>query len=197
MSDRNKTILLEANAAIAEGKNERFLSFCADDMEWTFVGEKTLKGKEAVRQWMATAYVEPPKFMVTNLIAEGDFITALGDITMKDEDGKAAHYSYCDVWRFRSGKIAELKAFVIKTDFKREQPDLDFRRNRIILQDKVALVTDGTSGIGRATAIAYAQQQAKVVVGRRIDEGEETVKNAKTEHRFPATHNRSIPYDPA
>jgi FlaA1/EpsC-like NDP-sugar epimerase len=55
--------------------------------------------------------------------------------------------------------------------FKKEQPDLDFRRNKMILQNKVALVTGGTSGIGRATAIAYAQQQAKVlVVGRRIDE---------------------------
>ncbi len=47
----------------------------------------------------------------------------------------------------------------------------------MILQDKVALVTGGTSGIGRATAISYAQQQAKVVVvGRRVDEGEETVR---------------------
>jgi NAD(P)-dependent dehydrogenase (short-subunit alcohol dehydrogenase family) len=47
----------------------------------------------------------------------------------------------------------------------------------MILQDKVALVTGGTSGIGRATAIAYAQHQAKVVVvGRRMDEGEETVR---------------------
>jgi ketosteroid isomerase-like protein len=36
------------------GNHEGFLSFCADDMEWTFVGDKTLKGKEAVRQWMAT-----------------------------------------------------------------------------------------------------------------------------------------------
>jgi NAD(P)-dependent dehydrogenase (short-subunit alcohol dehydrogenase family) len=68
----------------------------------------------------------------------------------------------------------------------------------MILQDKVALVTVGTSGIGRATAIAYAQQQAKViVVDRRIDEGEQTVKNAKTEHRFPSTYNRSNLYDPA
>lgn len=38
----------------------------------------------------------------------------------------------------------------------------------MMLKNKVALVTGGTSGIGRATAIAYAQQQAKVVVGRRM-----------------------------
>ena len=115
MSEKNKAILEEANAAITEGDTEGFLSFCADDTEWTYVGDKTLKGKEAVRQYLATAYIEPPKFTVANLIAEGDFVTALGDITMKDEDGKAAHYSYCDIWRFRGGKIVELRAFVIKT----------------------------------------------------------------------------------
>ncbi|MBD1997519.1 nuclear transport factor 2 family protein [Leptolyngbya sp. FACHB-541] len=120
MSAKNKAILEEANAAIAAGNYEGFLSFCADDTKWTFVGDKTLNGKEAVRQWMATTYVEPPKFMVANLIAEGDFVTALGDITMKDEDGKAAHYSYCDVWRFHDGEIVELRAFVIKTEVKDE-----------------------------------------------------------------------------
>ncbi|MGC1310410.1 MAG: nuclear transport factor 2 family protein [Phormidesmis sp.] len=120
MSESNKAILEAANAAIAEGNNEGFLSFCADDMEWTFVGDKTLKGKEAVRQWMAKTYIEPPKFRVANLIAEDDFVTALGDITIKDEDGNAADYSYCDVWRFRGGKIVELRAFVIKTEVKDE-----------------------------------------------------------------------------
>jgi ketosteroid isomerase-like protein len=80
------------------------------------VGDKTLKGKEAVRQWMATTYKEPPKFIVANLIAEGDFLTVLGDIAMNDENGKTTRYAYCDVWLFRDGKMAELNAFVIKTD---------------------------------------------------------------------------------
>lgn len=114
MSEQNKAILEKGNAAIAEGNYEGFLVFCTDDTEWTFVGDKTLKGKEAVRQWMATEYREPPKNTVERLIAEGDFVTALGVITVKNEDDKAAHYSYCDVWRFRSGKMVELKAFVIK-----------------------------------------------------------------------------------
>lgn len=118
MSEKNKAILLKGNAAIAEGNNEGFLSFCADDTEWTFVGDKILNGKEAVRQYMATTYIEPPKVTVANLIAEGDFLTAVGDITMKGDDGKEEHYSYCDVWRFRDGKIIELRAFVIKTETK-------------------------------------------------------------------------------
>ncbi|MEA5565357.1 glucose 1-dehydrogenase [Anabaena sp. UHCC 0399] len=45
------------------------------------------------------------------------------------------------------------------------------------LENKVALVTGGTSGIGRTTAIAFADAGAKVVVvGRREEEGNETVR---------------------
>lgn len=113
MNVNNKAILEMANAAITRGDHEGFLSFCTDDTQWTFVGDQTLRGKAAVRQYMATVYVEPPKFMVENLIGEGEFVTAVGKISMKDEDGKMVDYSYCDVWRFRDGKMAELKAFVI------------------------------------------------------------------------------------
>jgi NAD(P)-dependent dehydrogenase (short-subunit alcohol dehydrogenase family) len=45
-----------------------------------------------------------------------------------------------------------------------------------LLEDKVALVTGGGSGIGRASAVALANAGAKVVVsGRRETEGYETV----------------------
>jgi uncharacterized protein (TIGR02246 family) len=115
MSERNKAILTEANAAITAGNYEGFLAFCTDDTQWTFVGEQVLEGKQAVRQWMAATYDEPPKFAVAQLIADGDFLVALGDITTKDEHGKPARSSYCDVWRFRDGKLAELKAFVVQT----------------------------------------------------------------------------------
>jgi uncharacterized protein len=116
MLEKHKLILERGNAAISQGNHEGMLSLCTEDTEWTFVGDEILKGKEAVRQYMAITYIEPPKFTVTNMIAEGDFVTVVGEITLKNEDGKDIHHSYCDVWQFHDEQIAKLWAYVIKTD---------------------------------------------------------------------------------
>lgn len=116
MSTKNKEIVEKVNAAFAANNPEGFLSFCADDVVFAMVGDKTVKGKDAVRKWMSSMDSEPPKFTVDSVIAEGDFVTAHGNMTMKDKDGKTVPYSYCDIYRFRGGKIAELRAFVIKTE---------------------------------------------------------------------------------
>ena len=112
--DSNKAILEKANAAFAKGDIEGFLAFCTEDTKWTYVGDQTVEGKEAVRRYIAETYTEPSRFTVENMVAEGDFVTLIGDIVLKDEAGKDTLYSVCDVWRFRDGKMAELKAFVIK-----------------------------------------------------------------------------------
>ncbi len=114
MSVNNKDILVKANAMITNGDNEGFLEFCTEDVVWEFVGDQTLRGKQAVRQYMKSTYKQPPKFDVEHLIADNNFVTAIGKISLNDANGKLIHYEYCDVWRFRNGKMAQLKAFVVE-----------------------------------------------------------------------------------
>lgn len=115
MSSRNKEVVDQVNAAFAQNNVEAFLSCCTEDVAWTMVGDKHVKGKDAIRQWMASMNADAPQFTVSNVIAEGDFVTAYGDMNMKEKDGSKAPYSYCDIYRFRGDKIAELSSFVIKT----------------------------------------------------------------------------------
>jgi uncharacterized protein len=116
MSQAHKNILQQANAAIAQGDFEGFLGLCTEDTVWIFVGDRTLRGKPAVREWMAATYKEPPRFEVDRMIADGDSLVALGEITLKDDEGREARHSYCDVWRFRADKLAELRAFVLPAE---------------------------------------------------------------------------------
>lgn len=108
----HKATLLEANDYIISGDNEMFLSLCTEDVVWEFVGEQVLRGKQAVRDYIATAYATPPEFFVDDLISESNHVVAIGRITLKNGDGNKIHAEYCDVWKFRENKMAALKAFV-------------------------------------------------------------------------------------
>jgi uncharacterized protein len=117
MSSKHKEIIEKVNAAFAEGNSEGFLSFCTEDAEWLIVGDRDLKGKGAIREFMSSmehSGMELPEFTVEAVIAEGDTVAAYGDMTMKDESGETASYSYCDVYKFRNEEIIRLQSFVVK-----------------------------------------------------------------------------------
>ena len=125
MSAKNKEIVDKLSASLAEGGVEEFLAHCAEDVIWTMVGDKTTKGKSAIREWMASMDQEPPQVTVANIIAEGDFVTAHGHMTLREKDGKNGPYAYCDIYRFRDGKIVELNSFVVTTAAKAQSASGD------------------------------------------------------------------------
>lgn len=110
----NAKILHTANECVKKGDYEGFLNYCTQATKWIFVGERVLEGKNQVREYMTEFYLKPPVFNVEKTIEDGDFVTVLGEISLKDTNGVYHHYDYCDVWRFENGKIAALKAFVIE-----------------------------------------------------------------------------------
>ena len=114
MSEKNKEIIEKVNAAFTENNMEGFLSFCAEDVEWGMVGDKTFEGKQAIREFMSSHSGDAPEFTVDRMIAEGDTVVCYGEMTMKDKGGEALPYSYCDIYDFRNGEIARLQSFIVK-----------------------------------------------------------------------------------
>ena len=114
MSAKNKAIIEKANETFRRNDVEALLALCTDDFTWTMVGGEPAVGKASIREWMAKAPPEPPKFTVDTVVADGDYVICIGNMTM-DESGSVVPYAYCDVWRLEGDKIAELRAFVIRT----------------------------------------------------------------------------------
>jgi uncharacterized protein (TIGR02246 family) len=117
MPANRKEIVQRINEAFAENNLEKVLSFCTNDFTWTMVGDTTVRGKDAIRKWMASMNPQPPQFTVQQTIAEGDSVVTRGDMMMQaTANGPAIPYTFCDIYRFSGDQVAELNAFVIRTD---------------------------------------------------------------------------------
>ncbi len=117
MSEKNKETVKQVDAAFSANNIEGFLELCAENVKWTILGDRTIEGKNGIRDFATSmGEMEPPVITNENTIAEGDSVAAYGAVTMKDKTGKAVPYAYCDVYRFQRGEIVELKSFVVKTE---------------------------------------------------------------------------------
>lgn len=110
----NKKIVEKINDAFSKNDVDAFLANCTEDIVFEMIGHKLVRGKDNVRSFMTEMSGDSlPKFTVERVIEEGDFAVCSGDMEM-DEEGSPSTYSYCDMYKFRDGKAAELRAFVIK-----------------------------------------------------------------------------------
>jgi len=110
MSDTNKQIIEKANAVLAKGNTDEFLSLCAEDVEWTIFADSpsTMKGQQAIREFMKSSPgSEAPDFTVDNLIADGDFVVSHGKMTMQDKVKRCLTFSATSI----SSKTAKLPSF--------------------------------------------------------------------------------------
>ncbi len=115
MSDTNKTIVEKINDAFSANDVEGFLANCAEDVSWTMVGDRAVKGKDAIRSFMAEmGSIEPPIFGVDRMIADDNSVVCYGGMTMKDDKGQNSNWNYCDIYHFADGKVERMSSFVIK-----------------------------------------------------------------------------------
>jgi ketosteroid isomerase-like protein len=117
MPANRKETVQRINEGFAENDLEKVLSFCTEGITWTMVGDTTVKGKDPIRKWMASMNPQPPRLNIRQTVAEGDVVIARGDMVMQQRrNGPEIPYSFCDIYRFDGDKVAELTAFVIRTD---------------------------------------------------------------------------------
>lgn len=120
MLERNKETIKKANALIAEGKSDEFALLCAEDIKWTLLADTpmVMNGREALLKFMTSKEEENadvPAFTVDKIIGENDSVVCLGQMTMKEKDGSAQQYTFCDVYSFKNDEIAELVTLLSKS----------------------------------------------------------------------------------
>ncbi len=114
MYKENKQVVEKINEAFDKSDTETFLFYCIDDVRWNMIGDFDIRGKEAIKDFMAKMPQDPPRFTVTDTIAEADIVMSRGNMIMKNKEGYDEDYAFCDVYKFKDGKVAMLNTYMIK-----------------------------------------------------------------------------------
>ena len=109
----NKQIIEKVNEAFENNSTEGFLGNCADNVVWNMPGNGVFNGIEAIRKFMNEGAAQIPLFTIKSMIAENDLVMCNGEMKMKNKDGIAEDYGFCDLYNIESGKIIEITSYII------------------------------------------------------------------------------------
>lgn len=115
----NKATVKSFYAAGDAGELDRALELLADDVTWTNIGSTDFSGTFSGKEALISELLEPVfsrlkggiRSRVDNVVAEGDFVVVQSRGTAETVDGRPYDNTYCHVFRFEEGKIAEVTEY--------------------------------------------------------------------------------------
>ncbi|MDT0677274.1 nuclear transport factor 2 family protein [Autumnicola musiva] len=116
MAGRNE-FLRKFNEAFAEGNQKFILEQLSDEIIWNFLGDRTIEGKEDVRNFIEEmSCIETQSMEISNIITHGKTAAVDGKMTIKEESGKVKNFAFCDIYQFtgfKNAKIGKMTSYVI------------------------------------------------------------------------------------
>jgi ketosteroid isomerase-like protein len=109
-----KLVVQKYMEAFSRTDHESILSCLTDDVEWEMPGYYFHKGIEAFDKEIENPNADGhPDIKVNRMIEEGNCVVAEGTVTAKLKGGNNIDAVFCDVFRFRNGKICKLTSYVM------------------------------------------------------------------------------------
>lgn len=116
-----KRALRDLNVAFAENDAEFILDSVSDDVEWTVVGDRELRGKDELADALEQmADGEATALTVDHVVTHG--ATGAVDGTLEFDDGET--YAFCDVYEFdghaKDAKVRTTTSCVVESEGERQ-----------------------------------------------------------------------------
>ena len=119
-AEANKQLVRDAFEAMGRSDIRPLVDMMTDDFAWIIEGQsrfsRSYEGKVAVKRDLLTplfeAFATPYRFIIDDIIAEGDSVVVRGRGEVRTKAGKDYNNSYCFVLGLEEGKLVELREYL-------------------------------------------------------------------------------------
>lgn len=105
--------LRDFNQAWADEDVARIAADVTDDIHFAMAGRPAIEGKTDFETFLKSMSGQSSdlELKVHQILIDGDRAAVTGELSMSDGE-KRSRYEFCDVYKLRDGKVAELIAYV-------------------------------------------------------------------------------------
>ncbi|HSI69832.1 MAG TPA: nuclear transport factor 2 family protein [Gillisia sp.] len=119
MRDREEFIR-EFNEAFSRNDLDFILEHMSNDIVWNFIGEKNIKGKEAVKEFMEPMKkIETLEMELQQIITHDGSAAANGRMKIKEPSGEIKSFGFADFYEFskqNASEITKMTSYVVRVN---------------------------------------------------------------------------------